>query len=84
MLAHGGVELDGAFVAFGAFEEGAGDAEDVAVRVPLHSLDEHACVDQDGDLVLERAHELESSTLVRDAQLGGSFIDVFIAEALAV
>lgn len=84
VLARGRVELDGTLVALRGVEEGSSDSKDVAIGVPLDTLNEHASVDQDGHFIAEALHELESTALIGNAEGSTVFIHVFIAEALSV
>ena len=84
MLSEGRVELDTRFVAFDLFNGGARDGEDVAVRVPLDVLDQHAGVDKDRRIIGHVPHELHATALVGDAKCRCLFILILIAEALTV
>jgi len=84
MLSHRRIELHSSLVTLRRVKQTTSHSEHITIRIPLHTLDEHACVNQDRDLVGQTAHELETTTLVCNTQLCDSFIDVFIAEALAI
>ena len=73
MLSEGRVELNARLVTFDFLDTGATHSDDVAIRIPLDVLDEHACVDEDGRVISHVAHQLHSATLVGNAK-SGSFI----------
>ena len=84
MTAYWRVELNNTFVAFRPVDERASHGENVSVRVPLYVLNEHSSVDQDGFVICQGLHQLNSTALVRNRQLTGQIISVFVRKALAV
>ena len=60
-------------MAFNLLNTGARYGDDVAVRVPLDVLDEHAGVDQDRLVISHVPHKLHTTALVGNAE-GGSLV----------
>jgi hypothetical protein len=84
MLASVTVELDDTFLLIGLLSQGSADGKNISIWVPLAALDEHASVNEEWLGIAKLPHELESSTLVSDAETGGILSGVLVREALLV
>jgi len=78
------IELDSTLVAFRGILKGSSNSENVTIRVPLNTLDEHTSVNENRHLVSETLHKLKSTALVSDAKGGTVVVNIFIAETLAI
>ena len=84
MIAKRIVELNDASTSFRALHKRSTDSKHVSIGIPLCAFDEHVCVNQNGIIIREIFHELNSTTLVSNAERSRSLILVFVRETLLV